>query len=233
MGGTGGIVAFKAMERQEKARQRNMEERRARQIDKVRQRRNGEPRESPVEELVCPSCGLRYDFGDDCLACGTALIGASFHTAAAPMSPPAVRPAALTSGHRYECAQCGESSAERSFEHCGEGEVLDLHRPQDAHYAAALREGRRQKKYTLIAGVGTLSALSGLVLLVVGMVWTSAYLIVPGLLGGVGGMVAAVVPRMMQAMQSRASAQVQPQQAPASTAATATQRPLQTQEARV
>ncbi len=34
--------------------------------------------ETSIEALACPACARRYDFGAECVDCGTALVGESF-----------------------------------------------------------------------------------------------------------------------------------------------------------
>ena len=193
MGGFGGMEAYRAMARQEKARLKKQEERRQQRSESVQKRRTHnedgariiESEEQDVgEELACPNCHLRYDFGMRCLDCDVLLVGVSFLTTPAPQP---TESATLT-GPRYCCEKCGSrgDSAERC-EKCDHWELLDLHRVSDRRYAKVLDEQRRNRLRHNFSAAGLLAALAGLVVLLLGTVYVAPPALLIGLLLILGG----------------------------------------------
>ncbi|MDG1482846.1 MAG: hypothetical protein P8R54_24860 [Myxococcota bacterium] len=111
----------------------------------------------------------------------------SFH-AAPPVEGP---PAAVTPEHtgpRYACEKCGAlGDDDRSCVRCGHWELLDLHRASDRQFSAILITQRIQRRRHLITGGGLISALAGVVLLLIGTVYVASPVLLIGLILTLGG----------------------------------------------
>ena len=193
MGGLGGTDAYRAMARQEQARLKKQEERRQQRCEKIKERHSHDedgarimsPAEEDIgEELACPDCHLRFDFGTKCPDCEVWLVGLSFLTT----PPPPQVVSATPTGARYCCEKCGTrgDSADRCAR-CDHWEVLDLHRATDRRYAEILAEQRQHKSRHVFSAAGLLSVLAGLVVLLIGTVYVAAPAMLIGLLLILGG----------------------------------------------
>ncbi len=100
-------------------------------------------------------------------------------------------PAAVTPEHtgpRYACEKCGTlGDDDRSCEQCGHWEVLDLHRASDRLFNAVLITQRLQRRRHLVTGSGLISALAGVVLLLIGTVYVAPPVLLTGLILTLGG----------------------------------------------
>ena len=193
MGGFGGMEAYRAMARQEQARLKKQEERRQQRSEKIKARHSHDEDGARVmqpeaqdigEELACPDCHLRYDFGMKCLDCDVWLVGVSFLTTL----PPPTTASTTPSGPRYCCEKCGTrgDSADRCGR-CDHWELLDLHRVDDRRYAKVLEEQRRSRLQHTFSAAGLLAALAGLVVLLLGTVYVALPVLLIGLLLILGG----------------------------------------------
>lgn len=143
-----------------------------------------QPAEAVNDGLACPTCHARFDFGMRCPDCGILLVGTEFLTGT---PPPAVVAEAHT-GPRYACEKCGtRGDDDATCVKCGHWEVLDLSRASDRQFDAVLKEQRRQRWRHLITGGGVLSALAGVVLLLIGTVYVAPPVLIIGLILTLGG----------------------------------------------
>ena len=135
------------------------------------------------EELACPDCHLRFDYGMRCLDCDAWLVGVSFLT----RSPPPV--VTVTSiGPRYCCEKCGtRGDCSDRCARCDHWEMFDLHRAADRRYAKILAEQRQRKLRHLFSAAGLLCALLGLVVLLLGTVYVALPALLIGLFLILGG----------------------------------------------
>ena len=159
MGGTGGLVAFKAMERQERARQQALDERRARMNERLKGHKPPTTdttlhSEAPAEALVCPRCQTRFAFGDACPDCAEPLVGSSFLHSLPPAPPPDI-PAAAAQGPRYLCESCHRLSEQGGgiCPSCQQGELLDRYSRKDRPLIDAIQARRVQRHRTRSAVV--------------------------------------------------------------------------------
>ncbi len=189
MGGSGGAEAYRAMARQEKERQKRLEERRQQRAEQIGSRLSYDEDgaliestpESVGEELACPGCHARFDFGQRCPDCAVQLVGVSFLTGTPP-PPPEPEEVAL-SGPRYACEKCGSRGDDaHQCGSCGHWELLDLHRAGDRRFDVVLKEQRRQHRRHLVNGTGVIATFAGLVLLLLGTVYVAPPILIIGLL---------------------------------------------------
>ena len=89
---------------------------------------------------------------------------------------------------RYACEKCGTlGDDDRSCVKCGHWELLDLHRASDRQFNAVLITQRLQRRHHLITGGGLISALAGVVLLLIGTVYVASPVLLIGLILTLGG----------------------------------------------
>ncbi len=142
-----------------------------------------QPAEALNDGLACPTCHARFDFGMRCPDCSVLLVGTEFLTGP---PPPAV--VEEHTGPRYACEKCGTRGDDAATcVKCGHWEVLDLSRASDRQFDAVLKEQRRQRWRHLITGGGVLSALAGVVLLLIGTVYVAPPVLIIGLILTLGG----------------------------------------------